>query len=397
MSSPVIETRLWRTDYRGTKLEDITAGLVEASVVMDTENDQTYQLDAIMELDAYEPLQEYIDWIVPELTVTWPDGTVRQGPLGLFILIDPATVRGETLGFVHMRAMDVLWLMNSQGFADDEIPSRKGLVGIKKTAFVRQLIRTMAISETPGAEARHAIPSTLQTFRRSYEWSTEDTKLEIANEVLEGMGCWPLWASKRGVLTSREMGIVMLRMQHPVKTYIANIPEGLSVAERLLPLGGLPSEIVGDIRTAPGFDDLLNTILMINEDSKLGKIYVEKTVSNPNNRRAALHRAKRKFRRWKHNRIVDDGTTGDHVVTGILDKLSTQNEIFEFDCVLDPEPDFAREVVDLLIWDANERRIARSKCLVHRVAYNFSASDGIMKMTVGRIADAEGGLSIDAA
>lgn len=402
MSSPIVETQLWRTDHLGNKLEDVTTGMIEGQVVMDTENDQTYQLDAIMEYDAYQEffhLREYTDagWIMPEATVTWPNGVVRRGPLGLFILIDPATVRGETLGYVHLRAMDNLWLLSSQGFGDDELAPRKGLLGVRKSVFVRELLTSMVVSERKSDHVRFAIPRTAHAFRRNYEWSTDEVKLTVANEVLEGMGCWPLWASKRGVLTSREMGVVMLRMQHPVKTYIANIPEGFSVAPRLLPVGGIPSEIVGDIRTAPGYDDLLNTILIINDDSKLGRIYVEKTVTNPDNRRSAMHEANRKHHKRRHNRIVDDTPTAGQVATGILDKLSTENEVFEFDAVLDPEPDFAREVVDLLVWDALERRVARSKCLVQRVAYSFTPDEGTMTMTVGRVTDAEGGLAVDAA
>lgn len=398
MSSPIVEAKLWRTDHRGTKLEDITAGLIQASVQMDPENDQTYALDAIMEWDAYQPLREYIDWVVPEITVTWPDGTIRKGPLGLYLLIDPATVRGETQAYAHLRGMDNLWLLSAQGFDDDELPTkRRGLVGVKKSDFMRTLLQSMVVSERAADHVQYAIPPSAATFRRSYEWSIEEKKLAVANEVLEGMGCWPLWATKRGVLTTRQMGTTMLQMQHPVRTYIANIPPGFTVAPRLLPIGGIASEIVGDIRTAPGFDDLLNTILVINNDSKLGKIFVEQTVTDPKNTRSAMHERKRKVRRRRHNKTIDDPAIAKQIGNGILDKLGTYNEIYEFDAVIDPQPEMAREVIDILAWDALGRAIGdnfgRSKALVHRVGYTFSADEGIMTITAGRIDRSEGGLT----
>lgn len=398
MTSPIIEGRLWRSDYTGAKLEEITAGLLQASVQMDPDNDQTYELNAIMDYDAWLRLRPYIDWIVPELVVTWPDGTVRRGALGLYLLIDPATTRGETRAYVHLKAMDPLWLLSSQGFADDELPdNRKALLGRNKGTFVRQLLNSMVVSERATDRVRSAIPQTELRFRRPFEWPVEDNKLEVVNEVLEGMGCWPLWSSKRGVLTSREMGAVMLRMQHPVRTYIANIPEGFTVHSRLLPLGGMASEVANVIDTSPGFDDLLNTILIINDDSKLGRFYVERTVKNPQNRRAAMHPAKRKHRKSRHNKTVDDTVTAGKVATGILDKLSTFNETVRLDVMPDPEPDFAREVIDLLVWDALERRVARAKYLVHRVSYWFTPNEGTMTIECGRIDDAEGGLAVEAA
>lgn len=397
MSSPTIEAKLWRTDHNGNKLEDITTGMIQASVQMDPENDQTYTLDAIMEFDAYQPLLEYIDWVVPEITVTWPSGLVRKGRLGLYILIDPATVRGETHAYVHLRALDNLWLLSAQGFGTSQIDDsvrRRAFAGQRKTTFLRSLLESMVVSDFPYDHVRYAVPDTAATFVTNYEWSIEERKLAVANEVLEGMSCWSLWATKNGVLTSRERGDVMLRMQHPVRTYTANIPPDLTIASRLLPLGGAASEVVGDIRTSPGFDDLLNTVLIINQDPKGdASIYSERTVTDPTNRRAAMYTQQRQDRRRYYNKTIDDAGLAGQLGNGILDHLSTFNEIYEFDAVLDPEPEFAREVIDLLIWDALGRRVARSKALVHRVSYTFTPDEGVMTITAGRIDTAEGGLS----
>jgi hypothetical protein len=399
MTSPTVEGTIWRSNYRGDRLEDITDGMIQASVTMDTSNDQTYQLDAIYDYDKWLKLDPYIDWIVPYLTVTWPNGVVRKGPLGLYILLDPNTARGETRAYVHLRAMDNLWLLSTQGFDDDELPkNKKALNGVDKWRFVSEILQSMVVSEDTSEHVRYAIPHTAHKFRQTFEWPMEEKKITVANEVLEGMGCWPLYSTKRGVLTSKENGAIQLRMQHPVKSFIANIPEGFTVSDRLLPLGGGASEIVGTIDTDPGFGDLLNTILIINDDSRLGKIYVEKTITNPHNRRSRHHKRNRRERKEKHNKVIEEETTASQIATGILDQLSTYNEIIRLPCVIDPEPEFARESIEVLAWDALGRPVGdiafggRSKYLVHRVAYTFSPGDGIMEIECGRIDGAEGGL-----
>jgi hypothetical protein len=408
MTSPSIEGKLWRSNYQGVKLQEITTGMLEASVLMDTDNDQTYQLDAIMHYDAWKQLTPYIDWIIPELIVRWPDGTVRQGPLGLYLLIDPATTRGENRAYVHLRAMDPLWLLARQGFTTAEMPTaRKVLTGVNRSGFVRTLLNTMVVSETVGERVRYAVPWTAHTFVDAYEWDETENKLDVANEVLEGMGCWPLWASKTGVLTTREYGLA--QYQHPVRTYSANIPEGFTIADRIKPIAGMASEVAGIIDTAAGFEHLLNTVLVVNDYSTLGGIYteVEEELENDDRddedddrdrggdgkkkKKKRRRRAKRR-KKAKHNKHVTDAPTATRVATGILDKLNTFNETIRLDVVPDPEPEFAREAIDLLIWDTAERGIARSKYLVHRVTYRFTPLHGTMTIECGRIDMAEGGL-----
>lgn len=398
MSSPQIQSFLWRSNSSGDKLEDITDGLLQGSVQMDPDNDMTYQFDAIMHYDAWLRLRPYIDWVIPEMRVVWPDGTVRHGRLGLYILIDPATTRGETVAYVHLKAMDPLWLLARQGFGPEDDVLRRIEGGVNKGNRVRDILNTMVVSERAADRVKRAIPTTAHTMRRRHEWESEATKLEVVNELLEGMGCWPLWASKRGVLTSRQNGTTMLRMQHPVRSYTANIPDGYTVANRILPVGNMASEILGIIETSPGFDEFLNTVLVINDDPKLPRIFAESTVTNPQNPRAAMHERHRRHNKRKHNKIIDDSPTAKQIATGILDKLSTYYEVIQLQVVPDPEPEFAREVIDVLAWDALGRPIGdpafsgRSKYLVHRVTYGMTPDNGTMVIEAGRIDSAEGGL-----
>jgi hypothetical protein len=399
MSSPTVESKLYRSNHRGERLEDITDGMIQASVTMDPSNDQTYQLDAVYDYDAWLELDPYIDWVMPWSTTTWPDGTVRDGPLGLYLLLDPQTSRGETRAYVRLQAMDNLWLLSTQGFDEDELPkTKKALINVPKWKFVEEILQSMIVSEETGDHVRYAIPHTAHKFRRPMEWPLEDKKIDVSNEVLEGMGCWKLNSTKKGVLMSRESGAIQVRMQHPVRTFAANTPEGFTIAERIKPLGGLNSEIVGTIDTDPGFGELLNTIMIINESSKLGRIYNEKTVTNPKNRRSKMHKRNRKERREKHNKAIEENETAGQIATGILDQLSTYNEIIRVTTVLDPEPEFARECIDVIAWDALGRPIGdrafggRSKYLVHRVVYTFTAKEGVMEIEAGRVDTAEGGL-----
>lgn len=391
MTSPTIQGILWRSNASGHYLEDLSAGLIQATATMDPENDQTWSLDATMDYDAWMTLTPYIDWIAPELVVTWPNGLVRRGQLGHYILIDPPTSRGEITATVQLQAMDPLWLLARQGFKDPLTVDP----GENKSQAIRQILRQMTVSDDPNEHIRAAIPDTALTFRKSTEWDNTTNMLEIVNEILQGAGMWPLWSSKQGVLTTRQMGATMIQMQHPVRTYSANVPDGYHLNPTTTPLAGLPSEIVDVIETTPGFDDLLNQILMTNDDPTAGRIHSSKVVTNPNNRRAAFHNQQRRQSKKHHNKTLDDQGTADQVANGILDKLGTYNETIRITALPDPVPEFEREVIDCLIWDALGREVARSKYLVHRVAYGFTPSDGIMTIDAGRVDMAEGSLIPD--
>ncbi|MBA3580536.1 MAG: hypothetical protein H0W42_11190, partial [Gemmatimonadaceae bacterium] len=60
MSAPRVESRLYRCDYAGNRLEDISDIVIEGRCSMNPENDQTWQFDASVTWAGYKRLTPYL-------------------------------------------------------------------------------------------------------------------------------------------------------------------------------------------------------------------------------------------------------------------------------------------------------------------------------------------------
>lgn len=388
MSAPIIEATMYRCTYDGSRIEDVSGAFVAATVTMDPENDQTWSLEATATWDGYNALSPYLDWLAPVLTVTWPDGTVRQGQLGLYLVTKSPATRGETSTSVRLRALDPLWLVARQRLREKVV--WRG--GSQKDRALRQVLDSVVLTRTPSDRRRFSVPNTGKTFRKDKEFPKHTNKLELANAIAHGMGCYSLWTTKRGVITTKRMGEARLRQREPVRTYTANLPPALAASGLPAPLGGVASEVVGTIAMTPAGDDLLNEILLINDDSELPAITGKARVRNPQNDRAALIEEGRIHTRRMHHHLIDDNATAGEVASALLDDLSAHDDAMTLTVLPDPVPEFVRETVNLFLYDASGGRIAHAHYAVHRVKYGFLPASGTMEMDVGRISDAEGAL-----
>ena len=386
MSSPIITTQLFRATYDNQHTEDISAGLIQASASMDPRNDQTWSMDASLTLDLWDSLEPYFDWVAPVVTTTYPDGTVRRGQLGLYLVLDSPEEHFETYGRVRLQAADPLWLVARQGF------TRKLdiLANTAKDRALRAVLDGAALTEDPNGKPRYTVPATQERFKKAREYPRSDNRLVVANEIAQGYGCYNLWSTKDdGYIRTKRMGEARLSERTPLKVYSANVPADYFIDERFLPLGGLASEVLDSIPTTPKGDDLVNEILMVNDDPNLPRINVRGRITHPNNPRSVLRKKKRRRVRKIHNPIVEEDATAEEVARALLQELSTLNETLRLTAVLDPEPDFARETVACAIWNAWERKIAVGQYAVHSVQYtDLTPRSGKMTLDLGRIDDA---------
>ena len=378
-----IEGQLWRTNYAGEKIEDISGAFLEASVNMDTANDMTWSLSASLTYDGWKSLQPYKDWVVPYLIATYPDGKVYQGPLGLFLVLDSPEEHRETHGRVRLTAMDPLWLLARQGFTGKV----QAVKGIAHHRVVRQILDGAVLTDDPQGRRRFIIPETPKTFRKDHEWPRTTTRLDLCNEVCEGMGCYPLWTTKTGLITTKRAGEARLKQRHPVRVFSANVPENFLKTYEL-PWGGFEGNVTGTVNTSPRGDDFINEILMINDDPDLPKIHVKGRTTNPKNVRSAMESKGRRHTRRKHNRVVPDDATAREVAEALLDELSTKNSTIRVSVHPDPETEFARETVRLHVRNTNNDWVANDKYAVHRVEYLLFPNDGMMTLDLGRIDEA---------
>jgi len=392
MSSPIVESRVYRCTYAGDRLEDVSDIIVDARATMCPDNDQTWQLDATVGWRDYQRrLTPYVDWLAVEMSVAWPNGQVRTGQLGLYFLIESPASRGETGGTVRLRAMDPLWLVARQQFAR-RLDVR---AGTQKDRTLRAILDEAVLTHDPSGKRRFAIPDTSTSFRKDSEWPRTVNRLELCNEIAEGMGCYNLWTSPNGIITTRKMGEVKLRQQTPVRTYSAHVPDSVSLTDRQMPLGGVDSEVVGIVDTSPFDDSLLNEILICTDDPGLPRINVKGRIKgrNTKNPRSVLGGQGRTKTRVIRNPFLDADATAQQVARALLQGLSTRNRTARLTVLPDPRPDFARAVIDCFIWDEDGDAVAVGRYAVHQVTYSMTPADNAATMTldIGRIDDIDDG------
>lgn len=385
----IVEAKMFRASYDNQYLEDISDAVIAASVTMDTDRDETWTLDCTVTWAGWQRLRPFYDWLAPCLKVTYPDGTIRggfdtTGQLGLYMVLDSPERHPETGAQVRVEAGDHLWLVGRQKAAGTLIatPSKR------KMGAVKEILDGLVLTESPSGRQLYAIPSDLEQFKRKKEWDADTSKLDICNQILQGVGCYPLYTTKAGIITTQKMGESRLKNRHPVRTFSANVPASIVLSRQQRPLGGLASDVVGVIETTPQGADLTNEILIVNDSPDGDHVRVRGRITHPKNSRSSFYVQGRKKEKKIHNAVLDDAATAAQVAEALADYLSTLNSTIRLGVTPDPEPEFAHETVDCYIWNAAGDEIANGQYAVHRVEYGFTPSSATMTMDLGRIDDA---------
>lgn len=393
MSGYRVDSKLYRCDYMGNRLEDISDIVIEGQANCNPANDQTWTFNATTDWDGYKRLEPYIDWVAPEQTVYWDNGVVETGQLGLYYVLESPATFTETSGRVKLRAMDPLYIVARQQLERKlEITENT-----QKDRIMRVLLEGMAFMEEPNGRNRFAIPSTNEKFKRPREFMRSENLLMILNEIAQGMGCYKLWTTPLGIVVTKKMGEARLKKRTPVLTYSAHLPEGYELSDHQLSINHPFSEIIDSVDTSPYDDSLINEAIMVVDDPGLPRIHVKARVRNPNNPRAALRQRRRKHRLRRHNRLLDNNITAQEVANAMLDHFSTKNRTAKITAAPRPSIDFAHETVDCHLWNAYGVPVANGQYAVHDVTYNFQPRQqhGTMVLNIGRIDDAEGALEFD--
>lgn len=399
MSQLRISSRMYRCTYDNQRLEEITDYLLSGSVTMDPGRDVTWTLDAEITPEGWDQLKPYRDWVAPWLTVEYPDGSVREGQLGLYLVLDSPQRHDEITGAVQLEAMDALWLLNAQGLG----ANLRAAKDVNKRDLVMQLLDYAVLTETGRGANLYTIPKLEHDnprrdakFAKTMEWPAYTSRLQAINDILRGAGAYSLWATRTGRLTTRERGREKLSQRAAVRTYYANLPEGVRVRRGQEAPGGLMSEVVGTVVTTPRSVDLMNEIVVVGSDpppetddadggrKKRGK----HRISHPDNKRSKDVTAGRKGRATRRYPVLDDDATAARVAKALAEELSTRNVTATVTVLPDPSLDLTHETVNLLIYRPDGRKVAGGQYAVHSVRYGFTPDDGVMELELGRIDDA---------
>lgn len=395
---------MYRSTYDNSWVEDITDSVIEASVSCDSGRDITWTLDATITREGWAKLTPYLDWVAPVLTVKYPDGTTREGQLGLYLVMDSPEAHTEVSATIALDARDPLYLLSIQGFGSNVVCNANN----NKMKQVRDLLGAAVLTEAtakwerngkptnaqPGPETaarRFIIPTDNATFKRAVEFEKKTPLLEIANDILFGAGYYPLYTTRTGIFTTSERKKSVLKRRTPVRRFVANVPESVDPFNRLKAVGGLPSDIVGEVQTVPKSADMTDEIVLICDTPHGFATSKSATITNEKNKRTAGRKksgdGRKRRRRNEHVRTLDDDATAVEVAKALLDELSTTNSVISFSAIPDPSVDFARQTIDLHIFNLDGYEIANDRYAVHSVKYGFTPSSALMEITCGRVED----------
>lgn len=385
----IVQPTMYKATYDNSWVDELEDAIIECRISMDTNREYTWEMNATITYEAWKKLQPYRDWVAPYLKVTFPDGTVRQGQLGLFLVLDSPETHTEYNSTVKLVAQDPLWLVDRQGFH-----ARYSVApGVKRTRAIKEILDTAVLTESPSGKRRYVIEDHEREFKKGYEWSRKVSKLDAINEILQGTAFHSLWTTKTGIMTTKRMGASRLDNMHPVRYYSANVPERFQLDRRNMPLGGLDSEVFGTINTTPHGLDMYNEILIVNDTPRGSVVKVRGHITAPNNPRGYYHSVidnvgkpggRRRIKRIS-NAVLEEDAVAIEVANALADQLSTQNSIIEMTVVPDPEPEFTRETIVSAIWKPDGTEVAFGKYAIHRIEYNMTADSASMVIQAGRV------------
>lgn len=387
-----VEAKLYRATWDNRFLEDLSEWVVEGRVEMDTNRDVTWSLDATLLDEGWSRLTPYLDWVAPYLTITYPNGTVSQGQLGLYLVMESPRAWREYGSTVQLTAVDPLWLLNAQG-----LPSTISVRGdVGRSEFVRSLLAGAVLTQgdVAGSQTnprrRFWIPTMtlssgeVNTFGHAVEFEAGMSRLRAINEVLLSAGCSPLYTTKTGVFTTRPLTIT-LNDRQPARTYAANAPSGWNLENRTD--RGLFGDVIDAIDTSPYADGLQNEVLFVN-DSLFSPLQVRYRITDSDNRRSLLGGTtgrNRRNTRTVTSRFIRSTEAAALVARAIAEAMSLRNESARVRVVPEPHLELAREVVGLAVFDADGRPVVTGRWAVQRASYGFTPSDAWMELEVARV------------
>jgi hypothetical protein len=403
-----VNARLYRSTFDNRWQEDLSDWVIDGAVDADPGRALTWSLDCTLAGEGWARLRPYLDWVAPWLSISYPDGSVSEGQLGLYLVLDSPAARRESGFTVDLRAVDPLWLLDAQEFA---LPVR-ARAGTKKTDLVRRILRNAVLTggsegdrtdpeelgQAPNPPRRLSIPDLDRVFRKDAEWPRDTSRLELVNEVLQGAGCTPLFSTAEGVLAARRLGREGADGVHdrlgdrtPVRTYVANLPPGRELAGGARPFSrGMTGDVVGVIDTTPKADRLEDEVALVNDRPEGGRIQRRFQVRDRDNPRAVWTDNGRRRRRRIHGRLVEEDATAHEVAQALVEQLSLRTTTATVRVLPEPDLELLYETVGLAVWDRNGDPAANGQWAVQRVRWGFTPSDAVMELGLGRVDGLEG-------
>lgn len=396
--------KLWRCDYRGRFIEDLSYWVESGKVSCSRKREITWNFDCIMKKTGWDKITKNYDWVAPVLRMDYPDGTHSERQLGLYFVVPSSMERTEWEGKVQLTAFDPLWLLKVMAFTGNLRTSEKG---VNRMRIVRNIVETTPLMGEPGSGFwnRFDIPGDSREFKKAREWDKKTNRLSLANEILEQMGYYPLFTNHLGIITTRRRGeerpvgsgiYTRLKDQTPVRAWVAHLPEGASVDAWIPRYAQLKSEVIGAVKTDPLALDNVDEILIVNDDPDLPRINVKGKIKRRRKRGKGVQyfveEPKGKTRRVYAN-YVEDQATALEVASALADDLSSRVEHATINVLPDPDLDYIHSTALFALWDARKEDVLVGQYAFDEVEWNFDLNNCIQSMKVSYVDNGDAEIS----
>lgn len=372
-----IQAFMYRVNANNQIQEDLSLWVDNAAVTFDTERDVSWTLECEMRPEGYRKLSPFKDWLAPYMRVTLPDGSVRYGQLGHFVVLPSTREVSETTETVTIDARSPEVLLQMQG--------TKGYMfvgeGKQLDRAMRVVLRECHLGEDPNGRPRFDIPDKGRQAGRDMTWEKKENTLTILNDLAKKAHLHPIYASKTGVITTADRRDRRLKRLSPVRVFAANVPDGF-VDPWVSSAGATTNEVVGAVKLTPNlgkWDD--NKIVVVSVNPRKPKIRAVRYITDPDH---PLNPKKRK--RIKERRVKLDVHRGEDAAAlaeAIAEEIGTELETVELSVIPDPVTDYARQVVYCAIFNTRNEPVAVGRFAVKGITWGWTADEFLQTMRLG--------------
>lgn len=184
-----VSAELWLSDYSGKLLSDITPFAMVGKVSVNLNNSiKGYLTLSIIDEDAINP---YADIVSPVLKLTDIEGNVTRYQQGVYVTLPGKASHHQAASRGDLEGRDLCWVLaNSYYGGVKNIPG-----GTNVVAFITAELAALGL--------RYNIPASSEVTPKDDSRKITESKLDIWNKLLGGIGYYSMYASMNGILVSR--------------------------------------------------------------------------------------------------------------------------------------------------------------------------------------------------
>jgi hypothetical protein len=346
-----VKGTVYRADKNNTLQDDLTSYITQGTATLDITQPVPWSFHATITTPSI--LTPYVDCLAPFLTLTYPDGSVKTGQMGLFLVMpSPASSTALiTTGSVDARGLE--WILSVDAVTD----SYNVAAGIDYLTAVADVIKTTGIT-------RYSLPPSGIVTPGPFTWKSGTSKITIINELLAGAGYYPLTSDRTGQLTS--WLVPDLTTVAPAVTY--------TVA------GG---QVINTVDTQPLLDRFCNKVIVIADDAKRTAFVTILTNSNPANPTSTVALGITVVKVFQMPKAATSTQTLA-MAHRLLDEGAAVYQQIKLRVLPDPTRD-PREIIGVNLTDNNGNVVANANYSCQGMIQGFTTADAFLELTLNKI------------